>query len=81
MKKTRENVGITITKMLKSLDLFDNIDKLVFVTDRQTGGANIVVALRRFTNTTLKKNGGGKCDVEGLIYSAELWLHFTKGLE
>jgi hypothetical protein len=54
----RENVGITITKILRSLDLFENIDKLVFVTDRQTDrGANIVAALRRFTSTTLKKWG------------------------
>ena len=81
MKKTTEDPGITIKKMWRSLDLFDNIDKLVFVTDRQTGGANIVAALRRFTNRTLKKKGGGKCEVEGSIYSAELWLHFTKGLE
>jgi len=37
MKKMREDFRITITKMLRSLDLFDNIDKLVFVTDRQGG--------------------------------------------
>ena len=34
MKEMRENVRIMITKMLRSFDVFDNIDKLVFVTDR-----------------------------------------------
>jgi hypothetical protein len=56
-----ENVRITITKMFRSLNLFDIIDKLVlvFVTDRQTGegGSNTVAALRRFTNTALRKMG------------------------
>jgi len=41
MKEMRENVRITIKKMFKSLDMFENIDKLVFVTDRQTGGQTL----------------------------------------
>jgi len=44
--------------MLRSFDMFDNIDELVFVTERRRGwGANIVATLRRFTNTTLKIMG------------------------
>jgi hypothetical protein len=38
MKEMRENFRIMITKMLRSFDAFDNIDKLVFVTDRQMKG-------------------------------------------
>jgi hypothetical protein len=41
VQRMRENVGITITKILRSLDLFDNIEKLVFVTDRQAGGQTL----------------------------------------
>jgi hypothetical protein len=45
-KKTGDNIKIEIVKILRSFDLYNIIDKVVFVTDR---GSNIVAALRQFT--------------------------------
>jgi hypothetical protein len=80
MKKTGDNIKIEIIKILRSFDLYNIIDKVVFMTDR---GSNIVAELRQFTrlscsahilNTVLehtarKESGEENSDVEGLIGS------------
>jgi hypothetical protein len=46
LQKIGNNINIEITRIWRSCDLYDIIDKLVFMTDK---GVNTVVPLHQFT--------------------------------